>query len=272
MPRVPGLFLVTNHGVGTRIPRRRLWLSSRAATANVGCDWSGILGKGGGKGERAGFLAPHICARWPKWGNNLPEIDGELPPSSGEAVGEGRVRPTPLASDMCWATDVRVPRSSVRWERDVRLPSGSLASMRSWSCRERLTGHWGPPVGAHTRLRNWRVGPDCQYARAPSHRQLLGRAEGMPTGPRSEAADPLWLVLFFSFYLLFLFSISKFNLNSNLNSNLCQIYSQLYCEIKKYEFWKHKFSLYYILSFSFLPFSSNLHLIIIIFLFILLLY
>jgi hypothetical protein len=84
----------------------------------------------------------------------------------------------------------------------------------------------------------------------------VGRAEGKLTGPRSEAADPLWLGLFYSFLFIFyfLFSISKFNLNSNLNSNPCQIYSQLYCEIKKYQFWKYKFSLYYILSFSFLPF------------------
>jgi hypothetical protein len=59
--------------------------------------------------------------------------------------------------------------------------------------------------------------------------------------------------ILFCFILYSLFSIYKFN----LNSKLCQIYSQLYCKIKKYQFGKYNFSLYYILSFSFLPISFN---------------
>jgi hypothetical protein len=72
----------------------------------VGCNWSGILGTGRGKGECPGFLALHIGTRWTRWGNSFPDFGGELPPSPREVVGEGRVRPAPLASDACRATDV----------------------------------------------------------------------------------------------------------------------------------------------------------------------
>jgi hypothetical protein len=95
----------------------------------------------------------------------------------------------------------------------------------------------------------------------------------------SEVNGPNWSteahVSFYSFLfiLYFLFSISKFNLNSNLNSNLCQIYSRLYCEIKITHFRNIIIYIIYIfISFSFSPFSSNLLLINVLFLFILLLF
>ena len=77
--------------------------------------------------------------------------------------------------------------------------------------------------------------------------------------------DLLFLFLFISHFLFFIY---KVNLNSNLTSNLVQILSSNYIKTLKVLILElYEFSLYFILSFSFLPFSSNLHLIIIIFLF-----
>jgi hypothetical protein len=94
------------------------------------------------------------------------------------------------------------------------------------------------------------AGPGGQYGAL--HAGHMGQGPGSVQVGRKRDANPFVYLFFFCF----LFSFPKFNLSSNFKFKPCaEFILELYCEIKKYQFWKY-INLPYILYtlFLFSPF------------------